>query len=120
MSQNSAAITGSSGDAVLGHALVELRPQLHRYCARMAGSVIDGEDILQDAIVKAIRARPDTDSIAQLEAWLFRIAHNTALDFLRRRTRQNALFTDDNSEMIGTSESETRKIERQPRPVFAR
>ena len=27
--------------------LAELRPRLHRYCARMTGSVIDGEDVLQ-------------------------------------------------------------------------
>ena len=29
--------------------LAELRPKLHRYCARMTGSVIDGEDVLQEA-----------------------------------------------------------------------
>ena len=29
--------------------LVAMRPKLHRYCARMVGSVIDGEDVLQDA-----------------------------------------------------------------------
>ena len=30
--------------------LVAMRPRLHRYCARMVGSVIDGEDVLQDAL----------------------------------------------------------------------
>ena len=38
--------------------LAELRPKLHRYCARMTGSVIDGEDVLQEALVKAIEAFP--------------------------------------------------------------
>ncbi len=33
--------------------LAELRPKLHRYCARMTGSVIDGEDVVQDALMKA-------------------------------------------------------------------
>ena len=37
-------------DQLLG----ELRPRLHRYCARMTGSVIDGEDVLQDALIKAV------------------------------------------------------------------
>lgn len=64
-----------------------LRPKLHRYCARMAGSAIDGEDIVQDALLKAMQAFPSDGSIANPEAWLFRIAHNTALDFLRRRVR---------------------------------
>jgi len=30
--------------------MVALRPKLHRYCARMVGSAIDGEDVLQDAM----------------------------------------------------------------------
>ena len=29
--------------------LGEMRPKLHRYCARMAGSAVDGEDIVRDA-----------------------------------------------------------------------
>jgi RNA polymerase sigma-70 factor (ECF subfamily) len=36
--------------------LVAMRPTLHRYCARMVGSVIDGEDVLQDALTKAVEA----------------------------------------------------------------
>ena len=40
--------------AVFERLLGELRPKLHRYCARMTGSVIDGEDVVQEALVKAI------------------------------------------------------------------
>ena len=68
----------------------EMRPKLHRYCARMTGSVIDGEDVLQEALVKAIEAFPGSGQIDNSEGWLFRIAHNAALDFLRRRARQEA------------------------------
>ena len=68
--------------------LAEMRPKLHRYCARMTGSVIDGEDVVQEALVKAIEALPGTGPIANPEGWLFRIAHNAALDFLRRRARR--------------------------------
>jgi DNA-directed RNA polymerase specialized sigma24 family protein len=28
----------------------QLRPELHRYCARLMGSVIDGEDVVQDTV----------------------------------------------------------------------
>lgn len=68
--------------------LSALRPRLHRYCARMTGSVIDGEDVVQEALVKAIEAYSSAQSIDNPEGWLFRIAHNAALDFLRRRARQ--------------------------------
>jgi RNA polymerase sigma-70 factor, ECF subfamily len=78
----------------------ELRPKLHRYCARMTGSVLDGEDMVQEAIVKAIEALPRTESIAHPEAWLFRIAHNAALDFLRHRARQDAAHVDEDPDMI--------------------
>jgi RNA polymerase sigma-70 factor (ECF subfamily) len=80
--------------------LGELRPKLHRYCARMTGSVIDGEDVVQEAIVKAIEALPDVGSIEHPEGWLFRIAHNAALDFLRRRARQNAARSDEDLDMV--------------------
>lgn len=67
--------------------LTALRPRLHRYCARMTGSTIDGEDVSQDTIVKALSARTEGETVDNLEGWLFRIAHNTSLDLLRRRSR---------------------------------
>jgi RNA polymerase sigma-70 factor (ECF subfamily) len=70
--------------------LGEMRPKLHRYCARMTGSVVDGEDVVQEAIVKAIEALYKAGSIVHPEGWVFRIAHNATLDFLRRRARQDA------------------------------
>ena len=80
--------------------LVAMRPKLHRYCARMTGSVIDGEDVLQDALIKAVEAFPTAGAIGNPEGWLFRIAHNTALDFLRRRNRQEALRSSEEVDMI--------------------
>ena len=63
----------------------ELRPELHRYCARLMGSVIDGEDVVQDTLIRALEALPDLDETTPLRPWLFRIAHNRALDLLRSR-----------------------------------
>jgi RNA polymerase sigma factor (sigma-70 family) len=63
----------------------ELRPDLHRYCARLMGSVIDGEDVVQDTLVRAFVALQDLDEEPPLRPWLFRIAHNRALDLLRGR-----------------------------------
>jgi RNA polymerase sigma-70 factor, ECF subfamily len=80
--------------------LVAMRPRLHRYCARMVGSVIDGEDVLQDALIKAVEAHASAGLIGNPEGWLFRIAHNTALDFLRRRRRLEALRSDAEMDMI--------------------
>jgi RNA polymerase sigma-70 factor (ECF subfamily) len=72
----------------LGRLMAEVRPRLHRYCARMVGSVFDGEDVVQEALAKAAAALPSAGSLEKAESWLFTIAHNTALDALRRRKRQ--------------------------------
>jgi RNA polymerase sigma factor (sigma-70 family) len=62
-----------------------LRPELHRYCARLMGSVIDGEDVVQDTFARALVAIDELQEVTPMRAWLFRIAHNRALDLLRSR-----------------------------------
>jgi RNA polymerase sigma-70 factor, ECF subfamily len=62
-----------------------LRPSLHRYCARMTGSVMDGEDVVQEALFEAYRKLDKFDDNRPIKPWLFRIAHNRCIDFLRRK-----------------------------------
>jgi len=62
-----------------------LRPELHRYCARLMGSVIDGEDVVQDTFARALVAMDELQEVTPMRAWLFRIGHNRALDLLRSR-----------------------------------
>lgn len=66
----------------------ELRPELHRYCSRLVGSAIDGEDVVQDSLAKAYYALSLSTELPPLRPWLLRIAHNTAIDFLRRYERR--------------------------------
>ena len=65
--------------------ITHLRPSLHRYCARMTGSVMDGEDVVQEALFQAYRKLETFDDARPLAPWLFRIAHNRCIDFLRQR-----------------------------------
>jgi RNA polymerase sigma-70 factor (ECF subfamily) len=69
--------------------ITNLRPSLHRYCARMTGSVLDGEDVVQEALFEAYRKLDQFDDRRPLSPWLFRIAHNRCIDLLRRRNVQN-------------------------------
>ena len=85
---------GSLELEALDRLMTALRPRLHRYCARMVGSAIDGEDVVQEALAKAAEAFPSAGPIARPESWLFRIAHNAALDALRHRKRQAAVRSD--------------------------
>jgi len=92
-------------DPELARLIAELRPKLHRYCARMTGSVIDGEDIVQEALLKAIVAFPQAGPLANPEGWLFRIAHNTALDFLRSRARRESVHAAEDPDMIAAPQN---------------
>src|SRR5215510_3419051 len=71
--------------------ITNLRPDLHRYCTRMTGSVMDGEDVVQETLFQAYRKLDTFDDTRPLKPWLFQIAHNRCIDFLRRRqVRQQA------------------------------
>lgn len=71
-----------------------LRPELHRYCARLMGSVLDGEDVVQDTFANATAALANLDPATPLKPWLFRIAHNRAIDQLRHREVRMAQLSD--------------------------
>ena len=61
-----------------------LRPKLHRFCARMVGSVLDGEDLVQETLGEAFVHLSSLREESRLEPWLFRIAHHRCVDFIRR------------------------------------
>lgn len=73
----------------------DIRPELHRYCARMVGSVIDGEDIVQDTLTKGYHALPTLTTTDNLRGWLFRIAHNKAIDHMRRGSQAEVELLDE-------------------------
>lgn len=74
----------------------QIRPELHRYAARMTGSAIDGEDVVQEAVLKAFNSLAHIKNGVNLRGWLFRIAHNKAIDFLRSRKLQTMEQLDEN------------------------
>jgi RNA polymerase sigma-70 factor (ECF subfamily) len=51
----------------------------------MTGSLMDGEDMVQEALIEAYRKLDQFDDRRPLKPWLFRIAHNRCIDFLRRK-----------------------------------
>ena len=80
--------TGSDREARLGALFDSCYPRLVRYaCARM-GNRTDAEDIAAEVFVRAFES---LDSYQErglpMEAWLFRIAHNLVVDYLRRGSR---------------------------------
>ena len=64
------------------------RPDLLRHCYRMLGSFADAEDIVQDVLLSAWKARETYAGDAPVEHWLMRIATNACLNELGRRRRR--------------------------------
>lgn len=91
------AVLPSTGDAELvrqalagsqdGYRELVLRHQrpVFGFLLRMVGERALAEDLAQETFVKAFRALPSFDPARRFSSWLFKIAHNTALDHLRRR-----------------------------------
>ena len=64
---------------------------LVRYCRGILLSREDAEDAAQAAMVEALRTLPDKPARINLRAWLYRVAHNEAIDLLRRRRAHDPL-----------------------------
>jgi RNA polymerase sigma-70 factor (ECF subfamily) len=84
-------------------AIGELRPKLHRFCTRMCGSALDGEDVVQEALAQAFYNLPQLKDQSRLEPWLFRIAHHKCIDLLRheKRQREDTVPYDEADELLG-------------------
>jgi RNA polymerase sigma-70 factor (ECF subfamily) len=80
--------------------VAEIRPDLHRYCARMTGSTSEGEDVVQETLARAYFTLPEMHSRPSLRSWLFHIAHQRALDHLRRYDRRMGRPLDDLGETV--------------------
>jgi len=80
--------------------VADVRAELHRYCARMTGSVADGEDIVQDTLARAYYILPELKELPPLRPWLFRIAQRRAIDHLRRYERRMVDSLDDGLDAV--------------------
>ena len=75
-----------SGDRAEFALLVEAYYEMiYRLAIKMVNNPQDAEDILQEAFIKAYRHLKNFDGRSSLSTWLYRIATNEALMFLRRQ-----------------------------------
>lgn len=78
-------------DAASGVAIEQLYGEYHgpilRHLERMVRDRETAEDLCHEAFIKALRHWDDLDNAAGARGWLYRIATNTAYDYLRRQRR---------------------------------
>src|SRR5215475_107540 len=79
--------------------LAPYRPDLHRYCVRLAGSLWDGEDLVQDTVVRVFAMLGKRwASIDNPRAYLARIATNLWIDRARRRELERSALAREREE----------------------
>ena len=74
--------------AELSAGLEQHRPALVGHCYRMVGSVVDAEDAVQEAMLRAWKGIDRFQEQSSLKTWLYRIATNVCLDVLSSARRR--------------------------------
>jgi RNA polymerase sigma factor (sigma-70 family) len=77
------AVRGSS--SALEAIFARYHQELYRYCATIVGNSADAQDAVQNTMVKVLRALPGERRQIELRPWLYRIAHNEAIEIVRHR-----------------------------------
>jgi len=97
-----------NGDRAEFAAMVEAYyAMIYRLSIKMVGNPQDAEDILQETFIKAYRYLKDFDGRSSLSTWLYRVATNEALMFLRRK-RPEQISID---EPVETGEGEVEPVQ---------
>ena len=75
-----------SGDpAALAEAVGHYRTRLYRYLLRLVRDQASADDLFQQTWLHVVRQLHRYDAARSFDTWLFAIAHNAAMDLLRRR-----------------------------------
>ncbi len=82
----------ASGDRSFEEIMAAYETALLRYTARLVNDVSAAQDIVQETFIKLLHIwRNGARATANLRPWLYRVAHNTAIDYIRRENRLRRL-----------------------------
>lgn len=86
LSESRLARLAAAGDERAFAAIFErYHQELYRYCRAILRNADDAQDALQSTMASALRSLPGESRDVALRPWLYRVAHNEALDLIRRR-----------------------------------
>jgi RNA polymerase sigma-70 factor (ECF subfamily) len=87
---------------------------IYRYLYRLIGSAQVAEDLTGEAFVRFLYALGSRKAPrGQLRGWLYRVAHNLAMDYFRKQSKMG--FVDLDEELLAGTHSPTTMLEQQQR-----
>jgi RNA polymerase sigma-70 factor (ECF subfamily) len=75
--------------------LIALIPRLRQFALAMTGNRADGDDLVQDALERALRRLHQFELGTRLDSWVYRIAQNCWIDHVRKTRSRARLITAD-------------------------
>jgi len=97
LSQSAEPVTlaGQTGNYDFEELYRQYKNKVYSTAYRYTGNRADAEDVTQDVFVKVYKKLSGFRGEASVSTWIYRIAVNTCLDYLRRRKRETAISIDD-------------------------
>ncbi len=91
------------GDSdAFGELITRYEQKLRRYGSRFLGRTDDITDMVQDVFIKAYTNLQSFDTTGRFSPWIYRIAHNTFVNELRRQSRFRGFFDLDTEAFLPT------------------
>lgn len=87
-------LTKSGDKAAFGELVKLYRRQLYSYLVKMSCDRTAAEDILQETLIKVWNGMKKYDERQKFSSWLFSIAHNCSIDYLRKKKLAVNTFTE--------------------------
>ncbi|MBQ1278758.1 MAG: RNA polymerase sigma factor [Thermoguttaceae bacterium] len=105
----------SPAERKLEDVFTRFEPELLGTLQHLLGNPDDARDALQEGFVRCWKKRDAVDEIANLRAWIFRVAYNVGLDFLKSgwRRRRKAVAVEELEPTARDGEPEERALERE-------
>lgn len=100
---NVSAMNTSDASQIIRNEIETMLPRLRRFARQLTRHRAHGDDLVQDAVERALRHADQWNRTARFDSWMFRIVRNAWIDELRARGRRERLFAPaEAGEIVGT------------------